>query len=809
MLEGLGFISRALEYKSRNLPVAPLSLDSLVKLGDESALLEVAKETEGFGQFETDLGSDLVTLSTLMENNRFAQMTRGIDAEEDPELSRELGIAYFDEMEKVKESYIMQNFYPVEMFNTHAAIDSKINIIKKKFGLKPWLPDSPEYANVRNKLSEVEKQEIIDLLVPALYVPTLVHEWGHNLGLRHNFMGSMDKDNWYAHKHDHDAENLESNPSIEVKEDIKFFDQLGIKRKLEYSSIMDYAYGTMNELNIMGKYDIAALRFAYGFARDPSTGALEDSALEFVKKNDDGVIVDKMIVANTPSGKQLALEAGFQLRDYMFCTDEAVSLNATCNRFDEGTNYTEVVQHYIDSYEDNYHLRNLRNGRKYFSKGNGLVSYTLRIRDTFRNLRLPFELYEKIKQNPQLGDNSPEWFTNPFLKDIRQAAAISGQFFLQVITTPDALCRISPRANPVETFKQAPYVPLSVFGDRFAHCGEVPLAREDIMISGQVGKPLLSRKSRFNPSSYIDEVDTLGVWPDKLLAAEALFARDTGVASDNVDDNYLAMPELRQPILNTVDQIFNDQLFGEVRVSLEPVFSQFPDLALGGSQVAPLSYSLYSNGAGEIQKPLSRQLRYYFGLPNRATSLQKALVKIIKRNAVSERDVEIRNIMSQYADAEYIDPFRSDFDVESFEAADGYTYLDPSFNKLYLAYPENKTARRSIRFLKETDMNDENSTLFKMDSFIENIPDDLDPVNPDHAEAIAMQKELNRQMVLQVALMRNQAEASGEEINVGGLPPEMQQMFEWDNEIVIGALTNSLKPKEFYLFSLRNFSGLQ
>ena len=125
---------------------------------------------------------------------------------------------------------------------------------------KPWA-----------ELTEAERSKIIDQMLPYLWVPTLVHEFGHNLGLRHNFLGSTDKNNFYTKQ---EAASMK------------------LKRIQEYSSIMDYAYNSHSELSIMGKYDVAALRFAYAREVDHGTGKvikIEDSLEKenklYVQKN--------------------------------------------------------------------------------------------------------------------------------------------------------------------------------------------------------------------------------------------------------------------------------------------------------------------------------------------------------------------------------------------------------------------------------------------------------------------------------------------------------------------------------------------
>ncbi|MEZ9418046.1 zinc-dependent metalloprotease, partial [Vibrio sp. 10N.286.49.E1] len=75
-----------------------------------------------------------------------------------------------------------------------------------------------------------------------MFKSTLIHELGHNLGLRHNFMGSTDETHFYT-----EAELAQS--------------KIGhLDKPAAYSSIMDYGASIFDELLTFGKYDKAALR---------------------------------------------------------------------------------------------------------------------------------------------------------------------------------------------------------------------------------------------------------------------------------------------------------------------------------------------------------------------------------------------------------------------------------------------------------------------------------------------------------------------------------------------------------------------
>ncbi|MBY0315123.1 MAG: hypothetical protein K2Q26_06365 [Bdellovibrionales bacterium] len=145
-----------------------------------------------------------------------------------------------------------------------------------------------------------------------------IHEFGHNLNLRHNFYGSVDKANFA--------------PATTPVKDAQGNVVIGPNGQPELhpaisSSVMDYHRLEHEMFTGMAwePYDVAALKYAY------SEG-----------KMDDGV-------------------------KYLFCTDEHTLTGALCNRFDFGSTPTEIVMSFIDAYENGYYTRNYRFGRAYWS----------------------------------------------------------------------------------------------------------------------------------------------------------------------------------------------------------------------------------------------------------------------------------------------------------------------------------------------------------------------------------------------------------------------------------------------------------
>ncbi|MBX3041538.1 MAG: zinc-dependent metalloprotease, partial [Bdellovibrionaceae bacterium] len=316
-----------------------------------------------------------------MSEKQFMKLTMQSAAKSEPE----------DRIAAMSSGHCM---YPSELFPFDEAIAKGLDS-KLSGDLKPW-----------EDLSDAEKNEVIALVGPEIWIPTLIHEIGHNLGLRHNFGGSEDKDNFYS--------------AAELA-------KMNVKHKVPYSSVMDYGQRELNLLPTLGKYDIAALKFGY---------------LRQVEKADGKFVEVKTTIKDLEKA-----DANLKLKDYQYCSDEHVEVNPNCKRFDEGTTRTEIVTSLIEQYEKFYNLRNLRRGRENFTQMTDR-GYMGRIRSTFGYIRAFMENYEMIKARFKVADNDEAWTQVEWLKDVKNAALISGRFFVKVLKTPDLHCAIARRSEP-------------------------------------------------------------------------------------------------------------------------------------------------------------------------------------------------------------------------------------------------------------------------------------------------------------------------------------------------------------------------
>ncbi len=469
--------------------------------------------------------------------------------------------------------------FPGDMLNLEGNIGGGVDEVLEEVGLKPWI-----------QLTEAEKEKVITVLLPHVWKPTLIHEIGHNLGLRHNFAGSEDKANFYS------AGELAA---------------MGVQRPAAYSSVMDYAYRTNNELRVMGKYDIAALRYAY--AEKVETA--------------DGQIISLSELRKNPST---------QLKPYGFCTDEHVSANPNCNRFDEGTNLLEIAEHYVKAYHERYSRANFRNDRRKFSML-GDTGQIGAVDNMMFELRLAYERYESIKNNFDLAPNAPEWESIEFLKELKQAAIVAGRFFVDVIKTPDLQCAVSRADDPSSIIALLPIRELS---KRAITCFD----KENIQLNPQFvivaegGKSFQSRKDPGSDNPWADQIDVRGIYLDKILATHYLLARELGSSlTDQYTENFLHMPELQEPVLNLISEVLLDEMSGPVK--FKTIFG--PEVEFS------VPYKLFdvadANNSHKLPALMDPIARLIFGLPNETTLFHQTFIRNVKGLMASEVHAPLAN----------------------------------------------------------------------------------------------------------------------------------------------------------------------
>lgn len=388
--------------------------------------------------------------------------------------------------EKTLDLYAKNNAFHEEAMNYNALGKVIIPEIKKIKGIVKSNGHLLEWE----KLSETQREKAIKIIIAHGYKTTLAHELGHNLGLRHNFKGSYDKANFYK--------------SNELPEGSKHLSP-------KYSSIMDYGASELNELPVLGKYDIAALRYGYANEIEMNDGSIQ-------KVNGDDLI-------NLLPRKK-----------YKFCTDENAGGSIECNRFDEGSTNEEIVDHYIRNYKNSYLAANLRDGRESF-KSYQLPQYIQYKFYSMKNIRDSldkYNFYRSIFGQDALNGQCPEQYPICVeINDVYRATLKAGNFFTEIISTPDLTCVVDNGTEKSQKKFTDLYdkIKYQTSEDIITSCFHPDIQKalengESIVAEG--GKLIndLSGTHSLIRSQY--DIDVRGIWADKLLAIKMLFGKMSG-----------------------------------------------------------------------------------------------------------------------------------------------------------------------------------------------------------------------------------------------------------------------------------------
>ncbi|HSQ67914.1 MAG TPA: hypothetical protein VLM85_32110 [Polyangiaceae bacterium] len=319
--------------------------------------------------------------------------------------------------------------------------DSLVGLARLAQKLYP-VPDNkdPNYPALKNKRDQSLHQWIRE----QFHVSVIAHEMGHSMGLRHNFVSNVDSLNYnvkyWQLRTRNGAEPVCQNlttPNTDGKTCVgpRWMDPItddevnGLIWKWGATTVMDYPGDQTQDMNDIGNYDKAAMRFCYGQVADVDMDALQNNSKgqDYISNGDGfGGIAGQSMGGNhytkydqkyhilgtcssptDPSDLTTATCTGFKLdhveiRDmqtvdqfgptvtqvrpdlvyhfgvdpttrrvrhpYMFGSDEFADFgNVPVYRFDSGADAYEQVQFLISTYENRYIFDNFRRDRVTFS----------------------------------------------------------------------------------------------------------------------------------------------------------------------------------------------------------------------------------------------------------------------------------------------------------------------------------------------------------------------------------------------------------------------------------------------------------
>ena len=194
---------------------------------------------------------------------------------------------------------------------------------------------------------EIHLEQCSREISKELVLSIILHEMGHSFGLAHNFKASVDSENYY--------EDLE-----EVK---TYFPNSDVFEETKSSSVMDYLSSNQPQMTVLGKYDLAVLRYLY-------LDHVENKSYEGYNKSEqdiERVFLNLKIPIEFEDQKPLSEKELSQIKSYQACIDAldseitistmfdiqrtgVLSVDAEeflCIQHDYGSNPKEIVQNQI------------------------------------------------------------------------------------------------------------------------------------------------------------------------------------------------------------------------------------------------------------------------------------------------------------------------------------------------------------------------------------------------------------------------------------------------------------------------------
>jgi hypothetical protein len=204
------------------------------------------------------------------------------------------------------------------------------------------------------------RQDYVDHLTQSLNMAVAAHEFGHTLGLRHNFMGSVDQRNFPL--------DSKKNPM------------------LYSSSLMDYNqpiseafFDTAAGSPLWGSHDMAALGWIYG--NNQSSGSVGPVAKP---QGATSSTASGQVSTTAPWNDKLGFSSdGKTETQFLFCTDQHTKYTPLCRPYDLGVTPSEIIANQLQSREWNYLWTNFRLYHKYHSN----ASYAQSVANDFNELR--------------------------------------------------------------------------------------------------------------------------------------------------------------------------------------------------------------------------------------------------------------------------------------------------------------------------------------------------------------------------------------------------------------------------------------
>ncbi len=318
------------------------------------------------------------------------------------------------------------------------------------------------------------EQDVYNFILGMTMGDTQLHEIGHTMGLRHNFSGSTDALNfgptyWELRGYTRTPSAPRPQAAWAISPGMRASYEQALTegiRDNQDSTVMDYAstYGTSLEL---GRYDLAAIKYAYGDVVETFNSTDIDAAkaellqpgalhyLYYPEVVSNAATYDERVAAIYDRSNVNFRNVGARIEvPYSFCSDEYRDASATCAIWDQGADNYERTVYEAEHYK-NYAIFN-QFKRQRLTFGVDVWGYLSRVYTTdftymlnqYKNwLNEEFFVHEDEPCLAVEGGQIVETSRDRFAADACGLAGFLGTVeaintFAQVIQSPDVGCYV-------------------------------------------------------------------------------------------------------------------------------------------------------------------------------------------------------------------------------------------------------------------------------------------------------------------------------------------------------------------------------
>ncbi len=493
------------------------------------------------------------------------------------------------------------------------------------------------YRGVADYFRGKTRTELIEYFMNGMFIGTQLHEIGHTVGLRHNFAATTDALNYHdeywlirqavveGRISEEEAHSIQGQLAREIsgRDDVDYLSE----SEYRLASVMDYTGDFTARFAGLGKYDFAAINFAYGEAvevwrediplpnllsydtwvRDYSelplilaSGSMSSEeplvdrfahGVDLIMNGREFMPISEAITARregieSNTSKWLTYDFGpgnepviDRTVEYEFCADDLRGRTLGCDVWAFGANQTETVNHAFDTFrafQPFWRYRRHNISRLYENYN----SYINRLFNTFQQTQNAFRFFALYR-----------WFDiGDFTDDLQRASMDAFNFYNEVIAMPETgrFCLYDPNLSAIDSNwfydLSNTYVPARYHSDG-GTCGDhfdIPRGHGALYNFGFTNE-------------YAYRIDRVGSFIDKMIASQMIFDLNANFAQSAFFTDFRATS-------SSYYTVFNDEMLALLRGGILGDYQDYGGIVEHGEYLPPRPIDPGTFGRG-IENP--------------------------------------------------------------------------------------------------------------------------------------------------------------------------------------------------------------